>query len=152
MNGEILFSCKFKVGKHGSKKNNKRIFKNRATGQQFIGSESKTKFLEHQLVNSLIRERIKKVIGFNLIDCDINAQFIFSFPKSVYFTKKMTRSNKVGDISNLYQSVEDALQKAQVIRNDSQIESHDGSRRVPIDGNEYFLEIILRKVITIETV
>ena len=144
MNGEILFKAKFKVSKHGSKKNNKRIFRNHATGRQFIGSESKTKFLESQLVSCLMRERFKS--RTDLIECDVNAQIIFHFPRSVFFTKAGHRSTKVGDISNLYQSVEDALQKAQIIKNDSLIESHDGSRRVPIDDVEYWLEIVLTRI------
>lgn len=141
MNGEILFSCRIKVDKHGSKKNNKRIFQNRKTGARFVGSESKTKVLENKLIHCLTVERFKKRI--DLIECDINAQIVFHFPESVYFTKAGHRSNKVGDISNLYQSVEDALQKAGIIRNDSQICAHDGSRRFATTGTEYFLEIVL---------
>ena len=34
------------------------------------------------------------------------------------------------DLSNLYQSLEDALEKAQVIKKDFQVSSHDGSRRI----------------------
>jgi Holliday junction resolvase RusA-like endonuclease len=34
------------------------------------------------------------------------------------------------DLSNLYQGIEDVLQKAGVIQNDKQIVSHDGSRKI----------------------
>lgn len=40
------------------------------------------------------------------------------------------RHNYKPDLSNLIQSVEDALEKAGIIENDNQIESLDGSRRI----------------------
>ena len=129
--------------RHGSKKNRKRIFKQPKTGRLFIGAEESTKLLETQLINAFKIAKWKQKI--DCIECDINAQIVFYFPKSIFYTQKNVRSAKVADISNLYQSVEDALQKSEVIKNDSQIESHDGSRRRPIDGSEYWLEVVLSR-------
>lgn len=142
---EVVFKSRFKSQKHGSKKNRKKIFKNFKTGRLFIGSEAKTKELESILIDKLRIEKLKNRL--DTITFDVNAKIIFYFPASVYFTKKGHRSNKVADQSNLYQSVEDALQKAKVIHNDSQICGHDGSRRKPCEGTDYWLEIELTKFV-----
>lgn len=110
----------------------------------FIGSEIKTKALENSLTNRLMVERLKQRI--DTIDCDINAKFTFYFPETVFFTAKGPRSQKIGDLSNLCQLVEDALTKSKVIKDDSFICSLDGSSRQPIQGNNYFLEIELTKI------
>ena len=142
---EILFKCIIEVTRHGVKKNGKQIFKNRATGQRFIASNSKSKHLENLLNAYLLREKLKARL--DTIDCDINACMIFYYPESVYFTKAGKRSNKVADLSNLYESVQDAMQKVGIIRNDSLICGHDGSKRLPISDNKYFLKIELTKVV-----
>lgn len=127
----------------GIKKNNKSIFRNKKTGRSFIGSNSKVQMLEKQLVHSLIRERLKN--RTDLINEPVNAEIIFNFPASVYWTKEKKVSNRVGDISNLYQIVEDSLQDAQILTNDKLIDSHDGSHRRPNSGNQYVLEITLTR-------
>ena len=147
MSSEVLFKCKIKTTKHGSKKNRKRIYRNRRTGRLFIGQEAATKSTLDQLLSRLQIEKLKSRI--DTIECDIQAKIIFYFPQSVYFTKKGHRSSKIADLSNLYQGVEDALQKAKIIKNDSQICSHDGSKRVPCDGTDYWLEIQLLKYLNL---
>ena len=137
----ILFSCKIEVPYHGIKKNSKQIAFNRATGNRFIRSNDRAKFAEDWIIQKLRAERLKKRL--ETITTDINATFIFYFPSTVYYTKKNQKSKKIADLSNLYETVQDALQKANIIENDCQIESHDGSRRKPIDENKYYLEIIL---------
>lgn len=141
---EVLFKCKFKVQRHGSKKNRKKIYRNRKSGRLFIGQEAATKQLGDSLIDRLNIERLKARI--DLIETDVNAKITLYFPKSIFYTKKGQRSAKVGDLSNLVQSVEDALQKAKIIKNDAQICSLDGSSRKPIDGTEYFLAIELTKL------
>ena len=139
-----VFKCLVEVPKHGSKKNRKEIKRSYVTGRLFIGTERKQKYLQNMLTALLLREKLKSRI--DTINYDVNAKIVFYFPKSVYFTKAGTRSSKVGDISNLYQGVEDCLQEARVIENDSLIASHDGSSRQPIEGSKYMLEVILTKV------
>lgn len=139
-----IFRCLVEVPKHGIKKNSKEIRMNFRTKKRFIGSNSKAQYLENFLASVLLRQRLLKRV--DTIDFDVNAKIVFFFPESVYFTKAGKRSNKVGDLSNLYQNVEDCLQKAQILQNDSLIASHDGSARKPIEGSKYMLEIVLTKV------
>jgi len=57
-----------------------------------------------------------------------SVRFLFIYPKDEFFTKKGLRSKNLPDLSNLFESVQDALQKAQIIEDDSLIRSHDKSR------------------------
>jgi Holliday junction resolvase RusA-like endonuclease len=141
----ILFSCKFKTIKHGILKNNKQIFLNKKTGARFITSSQNSKTSEQWLLSKLQLEKLKNKID-EPINCDINAQYTFYFPESIYYTKKGQRSLKLPDLDNLFGLVNDCLQKAEVISNDTIIGGFDGSRRKPIKGSEYFLEIILSKL------
>lgn len=141
---DILFKCLIKVNRHGIKKNSKQIFVNKKTGSRFIASSNNSKVSECWLMARLHIEKIKQKID-QPIDCDLNATFKFYFPKSVYFTKKGPRSKTLSDLSNLYELPQDCLQKSGIILNDTLICSHDGSRRLPIDGPDYYLEIILSK-------
>lgn len=94
------------------------------------------------MIRLLRIEKLKSRID-EPIACDVRAVFKFYFPASVYFNKKGARSKTLPDLSNLYQLPEDVLQKVGIILNDTQVESHDGSRRLPIEGSEYWLEIEL---------
>lgn len=62
------------------------------------------------------------------IKVPMNAKILFIFSRQEYFTKKMVRSKTLGDLSNLYEVVQDALEKAGIIENDRLIYSHDGSQ------------------------
>lgn len=79
------------------------------------------------------------------INQDILVRFSFFFKN--YWTKPRSkkeiprRSEKLGDLSNLYQLPEDCLTKSLIIRDDCLICSHDGSRRLP--GQENGLEIVI---------
>lgn len=150
---EILFKCMIKVPRHASSKNEKEIYK-RKNGQIFIGKDDKTIICQDVIRKHLFFERIKQRLDKPIL-CDINAKFTFHFPETVYFTKRGPRSQNLPDLSNLYELPQDCLQynfckfkkghpmfeELKIIGNDSQICSHDGSRRVPIKGTEYFLEI-----------
>ena len=140
---KVLFHCKFPVPYHGIKKNNKQIAYNRATGRSFIRSSDKALFLQNWLTQKLTVEKLKQRI--DTITQDVNIKFIFHIPESVYYTKQGVRSKKVADISNLYELPQDVLQKTKIIENDSQVESHDGSRRKPIKDNTAWLEIEITK-------
>jgi Holliday junction resolvase RusA-like endonuclease len=50
------------------------------------------------------------------------------------------------DLSNLYEGVQDALQKAGIILNDKIIQGHDGSRKVFGEGPRVEIEIIAMEV------
>ena len=140
----ILFNCRFQVPKHISKKNQKRAFVNKRTGKGFLVQESKSKAVENWITQRLQIEKLKQRI--ETITDDIQVSFILEFPKSIYFTKKGTRSNKVLDISNAIQVYEDALQKSGIIGNDSQICSLDGTKRTPIDDINYYVTIEIRSL------
>jgi Holliday junction resolvase RusA-like endonuclease len=138
---EVLFKCKILVPKHGIKKNNKQLFKNKKTGKMFIASSNSAKQAENILTDKLNIQRLKNRL--DTITCEINAQYVFYFPNSVYFTKKGEKSKRLPDLSNLFETVSDALQKAKVIENDILIESFNGSHREPINDNNHWLEIVL---------
>ena len=135
---EPLFYAKLWVKKHGIKKNSKRILYNRGTGRPFITSNQDAKSAENEMVFTLTRMRseIEKTI-----DEDIEIEFIFTFKD--YYTKKGERRKTIPDLSNLYELPQDALQKSGIINNDTQICSHDGSRRKP--GKENTLEITIKR-------
>lgn len=139
-----LFECIIEVPKHGIKKNSKQIFRNNLTGRRFIASNSKAQYLEKYLNSKLLTEKLKKRI--DTITCDVNAQYTFIFPYSVYFTKKEKRSNKIGDLSNLFEMVSDSLQKVGILENDSLICGFDGSRRLPTMENKFYLRIVLTEL------
>jgi Holliday junction resolvase RusA-like endonuclease len=140
----ILFKCLIKINRHGIKKNSKQIFMNKKTGHRFIASSNNAKVAENWLLSKLQIEKLKQKID-SPIDCDINAKFIFYFPKSVYFTKKGLRSRKLPDLDNLICLPLDCLQKSKIILDDSIVCSLDGTKRLPINGTDHFLEIIISR-------
>jgi Holliday junction resolvase RusA-like endonuclease len=142
---EILFKTKFKVMRHCASKNEKTIRYNRQTNKPFIGKTDDAILAEKYMINRLTIEKLKNRI--ETIDCDVNLKAIFYIPSSVFWTKKKERNKKIGDLENLLSLVQDCLQKSGIIKDDTLICSLDGSRRMPIDGTEYFLEIELTRAI-----
>lgn len=140
---KILFRALIPVEKHAVKKNGRNIYRNRKTNRVFLGKSEKLVSAENYLINHFFNLKFKQRL--ETIDCAINAQFIFYFPESVYFTKKGLRNQKLPDISNLYQIVEDCLETAKIISNDTNIDSHNGSQRRPIANENHYLEIVLTK-------
>ena len=130
---EVLFECAFDVSKHFSQKNTKRIFRNR------LVQDPKEQHHKNYLIQKLNLARLKNKLD-EPISCDINLSIAFIFPKSVYFTKKNQRSKKLPDLSNLIQGPEDALIKARIIEDDTQVISLDNCQRVA--GEAY--RIVLR--------
>ena len=141
---DTLFKCIIELPKFPIKKNSKQIFKNRATGNNFIGSNSKAQYLMNYLNAQLMKEKLKNRI--DTIEDEINVEMVFGFPHSVYFTKQGKRSNKVGDLSNLFEAVSDGLQKVGIISNDANINGFNGSKRIPVDDN-YILKIVITKAV-----
>lgn len=133
-----MFQCAIPVDRHFSQKNRKGIFVNKKTGKPFIGQNKKEASDKKYLVEvlQLLKNRL------NIVDpIEEDVQVVFTFYFKDYYTKKGLRSKKLPDQSNLYQGPEDALQAAGIIKDDGQIMSHDGSRRLPGDSN--ILEITI---------
>jgi Holliday junction resolvase RusA-like endonuclease len=139
-----VFKAIIELPRFPIKKNSKAIFRNRATGRPFIASNSKAQNLMNILNAELLKAKMMNKCG--LIDYDVNVAMEFYFPAKTYWTKQGKRSNKVGDISNLYQSIEDGLQKVGILANDSLICSHNGSFRAAIDSDVYKLKIIITRL------
>ena len=139
---KILFDCKLQVESHLILKNSKSIYFNKCTGKRFITTSDKKKLEQLRLI-SLIRTEMFKQKCLMPINLPVAVSFIFAYPKHVYYTKRGTVSLKIGDLSNLVQGPEDAMQKAGLLSNDALIYSLDGSRRVPGDG--YSLTIIVKE-------
>ena len=137
---KVVYYAKIPVDKHRTKKNSRPIFTNRKTGKSFLGKDKSLASAENSMVSVLRAQRARYGID-EPIKFDVWILFLFWFDS--YYTKKGYRAKTLGDLSNLYQLPEDCLQKAGVIENDSQICSHDLSRRLP--GKENCLEIFVFK-------
>ena len=91
-------------------------------GRPRIVLSKRYKEWEKGVVDQLWVQRVQyqsSMIGpWEPIDYPVQATFIF-------YIKKKGRY----DLSNLYQGIEDALVTAQILKDDSLIESHDGSRK-----------------------
>lgn len=99
-------------------KNGKQISRNRATGKTFLRSSDR---VQRQKSGAVMQYRFQH--KGEPVKCPVAVRMTF------YGAWKRGGGN-VPDLSNLYQFYEDTMEAAGVIVNDSQIESHDGSRRV----------------------
>lgn len=136
----VLLRFRIDVNSHVTKKNGRTIFKNRRTGQLFPGKSADLVNAE-KLISYHILEQAHAQGFKETIDKRLWCIFHFIFPQEKYYTKKGTISEKLPDLSNLYELPQDILQSTGVIKNDSLIDSHDGSRRLP--GEAYRLDIYL---------
>jgi len=139
-----LFEFYAEVPNHAVLKNSKRYFKNPRTGRVVVLPSENAEYMKKWLSAALLRFKLLQKI--ESIDCDVNARFLFYFPKSKFYTKKGVRSARIADLSNLYEMPQDCLQVAGVLLDDALICSHDGSRRLPIDSEKHYLRITLTKV------
>jgi Holliday junction resolvase RusA-like endonuclease len=135
----ILFKTMLRLDRFAIKKNSKQIFMNKRTGQRFISSNHKARHAEQMLTHLLIKERLKNRLDTITGFC--NVKLVFHFPKSIWETKKGTFSHRVADLSNLFEAVSDALQKAEIIENDRMINGFDGSTRCLSSDSSYWLGI-----------
>lgn len=138
-----LFKCIIELKAFPILKNNKVMYRNRRTGKMFPAKNENCARLMDILTLELIKA--KNMAKLDTIDCDVNVSFQFFYPFNLFFNKKNKRSKKVADIGNLYQAIEDCLQKSSVLLNDSLIESHDGSGRFPITEDKHILKIVITK-------
>jgi len=137
---ELIFYATIEVDRHFTKKNSRPIY--RRGGKPFIGKDATYAKAETAMVSCLRSQGVSHGIS-EPFECDVHAVFLFHFD-NYYVKDGSRRSKRVGDLSNLYQMPEDCLQKAGIIKDDSQIVSHDFSRRLPSDKT--YLEIILLKL------
>lgn len=144
---EILFQARFEVDHHISKKNGKTPFviwpKGGGKPRAVLPTDPVVKQAENFQMLQL-RSIANRMPRFECIGSDVRLWGIFHFYFSNYHLKNEAKRNKkLNDLSNLYELPQDALQKAGIIEDDGQIESHDLSRRLPGEKNE--IEIILIK-------
>ena len=99
-------------------KNGKQISRNRKTGKTFLRSSDR---VQKQKAGAIVQFQFQH--KGDPVECQVAVKMTF------YGAWKRGGGN-VPDLSNLYQFYEDTMESAGVIVNDSQIESHDGSRRV----------------------
>jgi|GEM_PF-3475371 len=99
-------------------KNSKQMRMNWKTKKMFPVASDKYKTIEKFALDFIYFSPRPKTITV-----PIHAKFTFTGPW-------IRGSGNVPDLSNLYCGPEDWLQKARIITDDNQIESHDGSRRI----------------------
>ncbi len=131
----LLFKFTTEVPKHWSMKNNNRIRK--CGARTFVGKEQR-------LINDkiMLTLQLREAWRGNAPICTkVHAVFKFFFAD--YYTKKGEMNLKLGDLSNLLQLPEDALQAAGIIHDDALIASYDGSRKHPSINGKNILEIEL---------
>lgn len=143
---KILFHARFDLPfGHKSKKNGKQPFvitpKNGGRPFATLPTRPDIKQAEDFFMLQL-RSIANRMPSFKCIGSDVQLWGIFHFYFKNYYVKKKKQINKkINDLSNLYELPQDALQKAGIIENDSQIASHDLSRRLP--GSKDEIEIFL---------
>jgi len=135
-----IFFARFKVGSHIVKKNNRPIMRHRGRGTTFIGKSTELRQAESHMSYELFKAKRDNKISYPIMT-DIHCQFRFFFKD--FYTKQGVRKLTLPDLSNLIQLPEDCLQEAEIIGNDTQIISLDGSRRLPGEANVLEISIWL---------
>jgi Holliday junction resolvase RusA-like endonuclease len=106
---------------------------NRRGSKVWISPNIKYKEWENRAAQELMIQ--KSEMNIKIFTADINLK--------VYIFRK---GYKLFDLSNAIQSIEDALQKAKIIKNDSIIYSFDGSRKISganFNGAVIWIEYLL---------
>lgn len=114
------------VGEPRTKKNSPRIARNRRTGARFVLPSEASEDWKAMAIEQLVR-----IMGnrpWRALDGPLHVKALFY------------RARNVGDLDNFCAAVGDFLQAAKVIKNDSQIESWDHSRKL-IDKSNPRVEI-----------
>jgi len=132
----LLFHFITDVPKHWSPKNNNII---RMAGKRLFCGKQQALINDR---NYLILQMRQAWGGKPSLKEYIHAEFKFYFTN--FYTKKGEMNLKLGDLSNIIQHPEDCLTKAGVILDDAIIRSYDGSRKLPSDTGQNYLEVILR--------
>ncbi len=135
----ILFRTILEVESHVVKKNSKQSFFSPKTGRSWVKRSDKAIAAQNYLEAALTSER-RRQLNNATIDGDIQITLLFRFKD--FYTKTMSRNKKLPDLDNLLCLPLDALSKSQVILDDSNVCSVDGSRRLP--GPKNTIEIIIQ--------
>ncbi len=111
-------------GQPMSKKRNWTIGRSRSGMMPRIVLTKKYKEWEKSVVDQLWIQRMQYQASYvgPWVPIDEPVEVTFEF---------FLQDKKKYDLSNLYQGMEDALVDAQILKDDSLIESHDGSRKYP---------------------
>lgn len=118
------------LGPPATKKNSPRIFKRRG-GQRFVApSAASMSWTATAIVQLMSQLRLR---GGRTINRPVSVRAL------IY------RVRRSGDLDNFLSATGDALQRAGVIKNDSQIESWDGSRKL-IDRKNPRVELTLTEM------
>lgn len=105
-------------------KNSKQICFNKRTGARFIKSNPRVEAYQHSAIQQIMAQWKNK----EPITCPLRM-------KALFFGAWKDGQRNTPDLSNLYELPQDLLEICGVISNDSQIQSHDGSRLVAMcDG------------------
>lgn len=144
----VLFHFKIHLECHRALKNSPKI-RQGARGL-FVGKDAKIISAKKKLVTELLFAKFSlpstELTKFP-IDRPIWCMFHFYFAD--FYTKPKRKSDNprmsmtLGDLSNLYQLPEDALEEAGIIANDALIVSHDLSRKLPSPDGTNYLEIFI---------
>lgn len=115
------------------KKNSRKIRAGRVsrkTGRRTLypGKSDKLKDAEHTVALLFASQKNKLLKHGKFSDLKLP----ITGPIAVKFTFYCTRDK---DLSNMYEFPQDMLETAGIIENDSQIQSHDGSRKWKAEGN-----------------
>ncbi len=134
----MIFHCKLPVEKHVVKKNGRPIHLNRATKRPFIGKSKDLSSAEKYMVDQFnIAARLQS-FGFEGTT-EEPVHVIYHF----HYGPGNTRGYHLSDLSNLFELVSDSLEDANIIANDKQIKSFDGSRKYL--SSSTFLEVFVLK-------
>lgn len=143
--GPVLFTCEIDISDHAVLKNTKSIRVNRRTGQRFIGSNDRVIHIKNELITKLYKEKARNYQDLDPIKDWVNLKILFIYPPKKFFTLKKEVSKLIADTSNLYQIIEDCLQKVGVLHDDRLVASHDDSDRLWHRDNGCKLIIEVRK-------
>lgn len=125
----ILFKCTI-PGRVGIKKNGKNVFKR--GNRTFVLSSNAFKAWERHATVYILQSKIR-------------AQTVLPIQTPVILTCRFYAPNHHGeaDLSNLYQGIEDLLEKLEIIDNDKLIYSHDGSCKI-FGAQDFRVEIEIK--------
>ena len=116
---KLLFTCKYNVQNHVSKKNSRPIRRSKRSNKPFLGKSAKLVGAEYQNALKLQFYRNKQMLEPISSNCDM--QITIGFNKNHFVTKKNSINLKRGDTTNLVEIYQDSLEKAGIIKNDALI-------------------------------
>jgi len=120
---------------HGIKKNNRQIFGRGS--KKWIGKSDRLRSAENYLILKLKSWRNE----YNFQTVNTRMWVKFKFYMDNFYNKDGSRNKKIGDLSNLIELPQDALQMAGIILDDGLIDRLDGSERLHAIENKLEIHI-----------